>query len=49
MTAAKESFNEFDLKSLAEIKAFKVPPAIIEAVFSILYFLYPKTGPIANW
>ena len=49
MTAAKEALNDIDQKALTEIKALASPPAVIEAVCSIAYFLYPKTGPDASW
>jgi hypothetical protein len=34
---------------LTEIKALASPPAVIEAVCGIAYFLYPKTGSSASW
>lgn len=42
LTAAKEALNDIDQKSLTEIKALASPPAVIEAVCSIAYYLYPK-------
>lgn len=49
LTAAKEALNDIDQKSLTEIKALASPPAVIEAVCGIAYFLYPKTGSDASW
>jgi len=49
LTAAKEALNDIDQKSLTEIKALASPPAVIEAVCAIAYFLYPKTGSDASW
>lgn len=49
LTAAKEALNDIDQKSLTEIKALASPPAVIEAVCSIAYFLYPKTGSDSSW
>jgi hypothetical protein len=49
LTAAKEALNDIDQKALTEIKALASPPAVIEAVCSIAYFLYPKTGADASW
>lgn len=49
MTAAKEALNDIDQKALTEIKALASPPAVIEAVCGIAYFLYPKTGASCSW
>jgi len=48
-TAAKEALNDIDQKALTEIKALASPPAAIEAVCGIAYFLYPKTGASCSW
>lgn len=49
LEAAKSALANINKKDLDEIKAFQVPPPVIQDVCTICFFLYPKTGSNSDW